>query len=156
MFGWLTQVLIFIWNPHREWFYEREKYNGGNVFLGDESIPKIIGHARVKLLLKDRRTKTLPFVLHILDMVRNLISSNKMSDVVVYTIFEKDRWKMVQGAMLLVRGPFFLTLYKLLGRIVINECNNSFVLERKNEEIRFPNVFEVDTMFWHQGILHIG
>ena len=101
MFGWLTQVLIFIWNPHREWFYEREKYNGGNVFLGDESIPKIIGHARVKLLLKDRRTKTLPFVLHILDMVRNLISSNKMSDVVVYTIFEKDRWKMVQGAMLL-------------------------------------------------------
>jgi hypothetical protein len=30
-------------NPHREWFYEYERYDGGNVFLGDDSTTKIIG-----------------------------------------------------------------------------------------------------------------
>jgi hypothetical protein len=28
--------------PHREWFYEYERYDGGNVFLGDESTTIII------------------------------------------------------------------------------------------------------------------
>ena len=37
--------------PHREWFYEYEKYDGGDVFLRDESTSKIKGRGRVKLLL---------------------------------------------------------------------------------------------------------
>ena len=28
--------------PHREWFYEYEKYNGGDVFLGVDSLSIII------------------------------------------------------------------------------------------------------------------
>ena len=39
--------------PHREWFSEYEKYDGGDVFLGDDSTTKILGRGRVKLLLKD-------------------------------------------------------------------------------------------------------
>ena len=46
--------------PHREWFYEYEKYNGGDVYLGDDSPASIIGHGRVKLKLKDGRIRTLP------------------------------------------------------------------------------------------------
>jgi hypothetical protein len=38
--------------PHREWFSEYEKYDGGDVFLGDDSTTKILGRGRVKLLLK--------------------------------------------------------------------------------------------------------
>jgi hypothetical protein len=30
-------------NPHREWFYEYERYDGGNVFLDDDSTTIIIG-----------------------------------------------------------------------------------------------------------------
>jgi hypothetical protein len=41
--------------PHREWFSEYEKYDGGDVFLGDDSTAKILGRGRVKLLLKDGR-----------------------------------------------------------------------------------------------------
>jgi hypothetical protein len=33
----------FHMNPHREWFYEYERYDGGDVFLGDELTTKIIG-----------------------------------------------------------------------------------------------------------------
>jgi len=33
----------FHMTPHREWFCEYERYDGGDVFLGDESTTKIIG-----------------------------------------------------------------------------------------------------------------
>jgi hypothetical protein len=51
--------------PHGEWFYEYEKYDGGNGFLGDDSKTRIIGRGRVKLRLIDGRIRTLPGVLHI-------------------------------------------------------------------------------------------
>jgi hypothetical protein len=46
--------------PHREWFSEYEKYDGGDVFLGDDSTAKILLCGRVKLLLNDGRIRTLP------------------------------------------------------------------------------------------------
>jgi hypothetical protein len=33
----------FHMNPHKEWFCEYERYDGGNVFLGNDSKTKIIG-----------------------------------------------------------------------------------------------------------------
>jgi hypothetical protein len=33
----------FHMTPHREWFCEYERYDGGNVFLGDDSTTRIIG-----------------------------------------------------------------------------------------------------------------
>jgi hypothetical protein len=81
-------------NPHREWFFEYEKYDGGDVFLGDDSTTKILGCGRVKLLLKDGRIRTLPGVLHIPKLARSLISVSKLDDAGVKTVFEKTlaRW----------------------------------------------------------------
>jgi hypothetical protein len=33
--------------PHREWFCEHEQYEGGDVFLGDDSTTKIVKKGRV-------------------------------------------------------------------------------------------------------------
>jgi hypothetical protein len=63
--------------PHREWFCEYERYDGGNVFLGDDSTTKIIGRGKVKLRLIDGRIITLPGVLHITSLARNLIFVSK-------------------------------------------------------------------------------
>ena len=93
----------FHMTPHKEWFSEYEKYNG-NVFLGDDSPKKIMGRGRVKLLLNDGRIRTLPGVLHIPGLARNLIYVSKMADAGVKTVFEKDSCKMIQGAMVLMRG----------------------------------------------------
>jgi hypothetical protein len=82
-------------NPHREWFCENEKYDGGNVFLGNDSTTRIIGRGRVKLRLIDGRIKKLLGVLHILGMARNLISVRKMEDAGVKIIFEKGTCRMV-------------------------------------------------------------
>jgi hypothetical protein len=65
---------------HREWFCEYEKYDGGDVFLGDDSTTKIMGHGRVKLLLKYGRIRTLPGVLYIPKLARILISISKLDD----------------------------------------------------------------------------
>jgi hypothetical protein len=87
----------FHMTPHREWLCEYERYDGGNVFLGDDSTNRIIGREKVKLRLIDGRIRTLSGVLHIPGLVRNLIYVRKMDDVGVKTIFEKETCRMVRG-----------------------------------------------------------
>jgi hypothetical protein len=82
-------------NPQSDWFFEYEKYDGGDVFLGDDSTSKILGHGRVKLLLKDGRIRTLTGVLHIPKLARSLISVSKIEDAGVDTIFRKGTCNMV-------------------------------------------------------------
>ena len=53
----------FHFTPHREWFYEYEKYDGVDVFLGDDKKARIVGRGKVKLKLKGRRILTLLGVL---------------------------------------------------------------------------------------------
>jgi hypothetical protein len=89
---------------HREWFCEYDKYDGGNVFLGNDSKNIIIGRGRFKLRLIYGRIRTLSGVLHILGMARNLIYVRKMEYVGVKTIFEKGTCRMVLGAMVLMKG----------------------------------------------------
>ena len=51
--------------PHREWFCEYEKYNGGYVYLGDDSLASIIGHRMFNSKLKNGRIRALPGLLQI-------------------------------------------------------------------------------------------
>ena len=61
----------------------------------------------------DERIRTLPSVLHILVMAKNLIHVSKMDDVGVKIMFEKETCRMVRGGMVLLKGFRFGTLYKL-------------------------------------------
>ena len=81
-------------NPHRG-FYEYERYDGGNVFLGDDLTTIIIGRGKVTLRIIDGRIRTLPSVLHIPRLAINLIYVRKMDDAWVKTIFEKETCRMV-------------------------------------------------------------
>ena len=63
--------------PYKKWFYEYERYDGGNVFLGDDSTTRIIGRGKVKLRLIDGRIRTLPGVMHIPVLARKLIYVRK-------------------------------------------------------------------------------
>jgi hypothetical protein len=81
--------------PHREWFCEYERYGGGNFFLGDDSTTRIIGQGKFKLRLIDGRIRTLPGVMHIPGLAKNLIYVRKMENVGVKTIFEKETCSIV-------------------------------------------------------------
>jgi hypothetical protein len=86
----------FYMTPHGEWFCEYERYDGGNVFLGDDSTTRIIGRGKFKLRLIDGRIRTLPSVLHIPGLERNFIFVIKMDNAGVKKIFEKKTCGMVQ------------------------------------------------------------
>jgi hypothetical protein len=63
------------------------------------------------LRLIDGRIRTLPGVLYIPGLARNLIYVRKMDDARVKTIFEKQAWRMVRGEMVLLKGVRIGTLY---------------------------------------------
>jgi hypothetical protein len=99
--------------PHGEWFFEYERYDGGDVFLGDDSIAKIVVLGNAKWNLIDGRIRTLPGVLHIPRLARNLIFVSKMANAGVKIVFEKETRRMVRGAMVLMKGVQIGNLYKL-------------------------------------------
>jgi hypothetical protein len=79
--AWLVDSSAsFHMTPHREWFLEYERYDGGNVFVVDDSIMRIIGLGKVNLRLIDGRIRKLLGVVHIRVLARNLISVRKMDD----------------------------------------------------------------------------
>jgi hypothetical protein len=63
---------------------------------------------------------------------------------------------MVQGEMVLLKGVWIGTLYKLLGSTISDGCNNSIVPEIGVEEGKTPTVSRENTMLWHQRLGHIG
>eukprot|EP00253_Pinus_taeda_P017108 PITA_17108 len=120
---------------------------------GDDRKARIIGRGKVKLKLQGGRVRTLPCVLHIPALARNLISVSKLDDAGVKTVFEKDTCKMVRGALVLMRGVRIGTLYKLQGSTVVDGCNSSMVPENGAENLV---VSGEKTMLWHQRVGHIG
>jgi hypothetical protein len=153
---WLTDSSVsYHMTYHREWFSEYEKYDGGDVFIGDESTAKIMGHGRVKLLLKYGRIRILPRVMHIPKLARSLISISKLDDAGVDIVLGKGTCKMVRGEMVLMRGVWCGTLYKLLGRNYTYGCNNSVVPEKTNKEDKTNTIPRNKTMLWHQRLGHI-
>eukprot|EP00253_Pinus_taeda_P005796 PITA_05796 len=143
----------FYFTPHREWFCKYEKDDGGDVFFGANKKARIIGCGKVKLKLQGGRVKTLSGVLDIPALARNLIYVIKLDDAGVKIVFEKDTCKMVWEALVLMRGVWIGTLYKLQGSTVIDGCNSSVVLESGAENIV---VSGEKTMLWHQRLGHIG
>ena len=81
--------------PHRELFCEYEKYNGGYVYLGDDSPASIIGCGILKLKFKDGRIRTLKRVLDIPNLARIFISIRNMDVTGVMTMCGDGGCKMV-------------------------------------------------------------
>eukprot|EP00253_Pinus_taeda_P005980 PITA_05980 len=134
--AWLTNSgASFHFTTHREWFSEYEKYNGGDVFLGDDRKARIIGHGEVNMNLQGGRVRTHLAVLHIPALARNMISVRKLDNAGVKTMFEMDTCKMVQGALVLMLGVWIETLYKLQGSTVVDGCNNYVVPESGAENL---------------------
>jgi hypothetical protein len=101
------------------------------------------------------RIRTLPGVLYIPGLARNFISVRKMDDVGVKRIFEKETYRMVRGAMVLLKGVRFGTLYKLQGSTISDGCNSSIIPDIGFEEEITPIVSGENVMLWHQRLGHI-
>jgi len=143
-------------NPHMDWFCEYEKYNGGDVLLGDDLTTKITWHGRVKLFLTDGRITTFHRDFHILELARKLISISKMSGVGVHTLFENEACKTVQGKIMLMREVHNGTMSKILGSTITDGCNSSIVPKGGNEEGIIHTVSGEKKILWNQILGYIG
>jgi hypothetical protein len=94
-------------------------------------------------------------VLYIPCLARNLIFVSKMDNAGVKTIFEKETCRMVRGAMVLLKGVRFGTLYKLQGRNISDRYNISIVHYIGIEEEITPTVSGEKVMLWNQRLGHI-
>jgi hypothetical protein len=70
-------------------------------------------------------------------------------------MFEKETHKMVRGEMVLMKGVWFGTLYKIHGRTISDGCNSSNFPNIGAEELKTPTVFGEKAMLWHQRLWHI-
>ena len=84
-----------------------------------------------------------------------MISVEKMDVAGVKTVCGDGSFKMVRGSMVLMRGVWYGTLYKLLGKTIIDECNNSVVLEQGGKDDKTLTTLGGKTMLWHQRLGHI-
>jgi len=132
--AWLIESgASFHFTLHKEWFYKYEKYDGVHVFLGEYRKDRIIERGKVKLKLQGGMIRKLLVVLHIPKLARNMIFVSKMNDTSVKTVFEKDTYNMVWGALLLMWGVRIRTWYKLLGSTVIDGYNSLWFLKVKQK-----------------------
>lgn len=83
--------------PLREWFYEYQKIDGGNVYLGDDAICNIEGRSKVLLKFPDGKKKTLSDVVHMAELSKNLISVSSLAKIGVKTFFGGDSCRMVKA-----------------------------------------------------------
>ena len=90
------------------------------------------------------------------NLERNFISIRNMDVTGVKTVCGDGGCKMVWGSMVLMRGFWYGTLYKLLGKPIINECNNYVVLEEGGKDDITLTASAGKTMLWHQRLGHIG
>eukprot|EP00253_Pinus_taeda_P034905 PITA_34905 len=125
-----------------------------HIEMGDDRRKvRIVGRGKVKLKLQGGRARTLPGVLHIPALAKNLISTTKLDDAGVKTVFKKDICETVCRALVLMQGVRVGTLYKLQGSTVVDGCNSSVVLESGAENLM---VSREKTMLWHERLGHIG
>jgi hypothetical protein len=68
---------------YQHYFSVYEKYNGGEVYHGDDSPLNVIGHGKVLVEFFDRRVKGINGVFHISNLTWNLLSVSKINDVSV-------------------------------------------------------------------------
>jgi hypothetical protein len=114
-----------------------------------------MGRGRVKFLIKYGRIRTLLGVMHIPKLDRSLISISKLDDVGVDIVLGKSTCKMVQGAMVLMKGVRCGTMYKFLGNTYTNGSNSYVVFEQRNKEDKTNIVPGKKTMLWHQRLGYI-
>jgi hypothetical protein len=75
-----------------------------------------------------------------------------MDNVGVKTMFEKEIYRMVRGAMVLLKGVQFGNLYKLKGNTISDGCNSYIFLDIGDEEEKTPTVSREKAMLWHQRL----
>ncbi|GJY33991.1 retrovirus-related pol polyprotein from transposon TNT 1-94 [Tanacetum coccineum] len=70
----MDSTCSFHMSPNRDWFVTYEEFDGGHVFMGNDSPCKVVGIGTIRIKMHDGVVKTLTDVRHVPDLKKNLIS----------------------------------------------------------------------------------
>ena len=74
----------FHMNHNRNWFSKYENFDGGKVYLGDNSVLDIVGHGSIHVKFSNGRIRRFDGILHTPRLARNFLSVSKLIDVGVH------------------------------------------------------------------------
>lgn len=133
--AWLIDLgASFHMTFNKDWFSKYEEFDGGKMYLGDDSHLDIVGYGKVKIKFFDGRIRKINGVLHIPRLAQNLLFIRKLIDVGVQVVFFDAGCKMVRGVMVIARSVRYDTLYKLDACTI--DCNSTSVKNKSMEEVR--------------------
>nr|GEU39227.1 putative polyprotein [Tanacetum cinerariifolium] len=70
--SWIPLVLFM--SPNRDWFVTYEEFDGGHVFMGNDSPCKVVGIGTIRIKMHEGVVRTLTDVRHVPDLKKNFIS----------------------------------------------------------------------------------
>ena len=109
--------------------------NGGKIFMGNSSTPKIEGIGKVVFKMTMGKFLTLKDVLHVPEIQKNLVSGSLLSKNGFKLIFESDKFSLFKSGMYVGKGYLSNGLFKknVMTTIDNNKGTSSvYMLESSN------------------------
>ncbi|GKD16972.1 retrovirus-related pol polyprotein from transposon TNT 1-94 [Tanacetum coccineum] len=131
--------------PHRIWFTTYESFNGGNVYMGNDSICLVIGKGNIQVKMHDDVVRTITGVRHVPDLNRNLISLSTLEANGCKYSGEGGVMKIFKGALVLMKAIQSGGLYVLQGTVVYGTAG-----------VATSKASLGDSKLWHYRLGHMG
>ncbi|GAA0184263.1 hypothetical protein LIER_31551 [Lithospermum erythrorhizon] len=132
--------------PKREWFSTYEQVDGGNIFMANNSVCKVVGIGSVKIRTHDGKFCTLEDVRYVPLMTKNLISLSLLDRKGFSFKGEGGVINVCRGSEVILKGVKQGTLYFLQGGTLLDSATvASSVVENDNM-----------TKLWHMRLGHMS
>ena len=131
--------------PELDWFHNIKSYDGGKVYMGDDSTYKITGIGNIKLKMSDGMVRTLRDVRYIPGLRRNLISLGQLDQYGLSYKAEGGTLKISRGSLVLLKAVIRDGLYELIWEISMAKGGSVLVAEDKNK-----------ATLWHGRLGHMS
>ncbi|GKC14004.1 retrovirus-related pol polyprotein from transposon TNT 1-94 [Tanacetum coccineum] len=143
----MDSACSFHMSPNRDWFVTYEEFEGGHVFIGNDSPCKVVGIGTIRIKKHDRVVRTLIDVRHVPDLKKNLISLGVLDSKGFKYTSENGVLRVSKGTLVVMKATKGTSsLYTLQGEMIIGYASVS-CLEKSNSDL---------TMLWHKCLGHMN
>ncbi|GJX75491.1 transposable element [Tanacetum coccineum] len=143
----MDSACSFHMSPNRDWFVTYEEFDGGNVFMGNDSPCKVVGIGTIQIRMHDGVVRTLTDVRHVPDLKKNLISLGVFDSKGFKYTSENGVLRVSKGALVVMKATKGTSsLYTLQGETITSSASVSCT-EKSNSDL---------TKLWHMRLGHMS
>ncbi|GJQ92982.1 retrovirus-related pol polyprotein from transposon TNT 1-94 [Tanacetum coccineum] len=100
----MDSACSFHMSPNRDWFVTYEEFDGGHVFMGNDSPCKVVGIGTIQIRMHDGVVRTLTDVRHVPDLKKNLISLGVFDSKGFKYTSENGVLRVSKGALVVMKA----------------------------------------------------